>query len=677
MSALDTFIASSTRPQTSTQPVIPAAQPQASSGSALDSYLAKSNTLQQVTQPVQPIVLTQKPSLLQNIGSGFLSGLSGVVSGLSSLLGTVASQKPPAYVQNLNLLPGLNAKIKSAIQPAYNEVQNKLKQSAGGYQDASINVGGTQLSQDTGNMIGNFVGKQLPLFAAGGEAADLIGLPKVASGLFTNLTEESPRLAKFLVPYSENVVKNFGAFSAADQPDVSGVKNHVVQGLKDFGNSLLFGATGLIPNKLVSIPATATIVYGLSRLAGQDKSHSIAQAVFTGALETLGLFGNETQTHQDAVKQVIDEANDQIKNGTPEEQMQAKEVVQEFSGVNKPTPEDIATQIKAQRTTIDAAQPKNPEIEKPPVEEPPVPPTGQSTFNHTRDYEVNGKNYAEYHVGETGRLVVEKNADGYRIPNISVDEALQKNKIATRTYEEINDKSIQDTGNPLRSSKNIMDLSDAGQALWKSLVRDGKAQIVDDYYQMKVPEQIKNVEKPVDNIPGTEVPNTRADTLLKAAVEKKIIESQGEVPTHTSQKVADWAAKSVDYIKNNPDDYMDVALGIKDAPEGVPVEAIYAAAEIKAIQDGDVKAILDLSRSTVPTEAGRGLKALDSSDPNSPVKIVRDIEKAREEAAQKTLPKSKKPAKAREEIVKKGKAEVKTTRMKLAEAQSLLESLVC
>lgn len=189
---------------------------------------------------------------------------------------------------------------------------------------------------------------------------------------------------------------------------------------------------------------------------------------------------------------------------------------------------------------------------------------------------------------------------------------------------------------------------------------------------------IENTPKIETTTPLNEVPNTRSEKLLKAAVEKKLIDStEGEIATHTKESMKTWANDAVDYINKNPDTYMDIAMGRVKEPNGVPAESIYTAAEIKAIAEGDTAKILELAKSTVPTEAGRGLKRLDSSDPNSPVKIVRDIEKAREEAAQKTLPKSRKTATVRTEAVKKGKAEVKTMRMKLAEAQSLLDKLVC
>ena len=175
---------------------------------------------------------------------------------------------------------------------------------------------------------------------------------------------------------------------------------------------------------------------------------------------------------------------------------------------------------------------------------------------------------------------------------------------------------------------------------------------------------------------GEVVPSTRGETVLRAAVEKKLIDAmdiEGEVPTHVRENVTQWANDADEYIKQNPDSYMDVAMGKKSHPNA---EAVYTAAEIKAVQEGDVAKIMELSKSSVPTEAGRGLKKLDSADPNSPVKIIRDVTKAREEAATKTV-RGKNIRKARETVIKKGKAEVKTARMKIAEAQSLLDQLVC
>lgn len=129
---------------------------------------------------------------------------------------------------------------------------------------------------------------------------------------------------------------------------------------------------------------------------------------------------------------------------------------------------------------------------------------------------------------------------------------------------------------------------------------------------------------------GKEVPNTRAITLEKAAVEKKLTESLGDLPTHNQMDMKEQASKAVDYIDKNPEHALKVAKGEAISPPDILPESLYTALEARAIETGDVNLMRELKDSSLPTLAGQSLKALDSVDPNSPVKIMRDIEKSRE-----------------------------------------------
>jgi hypothetical protein len=55
-----------------------------------------------------------------------------------------------------------------------------------------------------------------------------------------------------------------------------------------------------------------------------------------------------------------------------------------------------------------------------------------------------------------------------------LNKGLQKKGIATKLYQDVNNKQIKEGKSPLKSD---MDLTDAGQALWKSLVRKGLAKV--------------------------------------------------------------------------------------------------------------------------------------------------------------------------------------------------------
>ena len=110
-------------------------------------------------------------------------------------------------------------------------------------------------------------------------------------------------------------------------------------------------------------------------------------------------------------------------------------------------------------------------------------------------------------------------------------------------------------------------------------------------------------------------------------------------------------------------------------PEGILPEAIYTAMEIKAIKEGDVATLKELSNSTIPTTAGQALKALDSADPNSPVKIMRDIQEFREAKAEKKTGKNKQQS--TKDMVNEIRKEVQKSVSKRQSWDSFIKEIQC
>ncbi len=130
-------------------------------------------------------------------------------------------------------------------------------------------------------------------------------------------------------------------------------------------------------------------------------------------------------------------------------------------------------------------------------------------FKLDREYVVEGNKFDEYFLNgdkRKGQITVDKNPKlGWRIRNVFVDDGatisgtpnnpnLQRKGLATRAYEDLNRLSIKETGKPLRSSEifgaknktGFTTLNEAGQKLWKNLVKLGKAELVDNlYYRFK------------------------------------------------------------------------------------------------------------------------------------------------------------------------------------------------
>jgi len=153
------------------------------------------------------------------------------------------------------------------------------------------------------------------------------------------------------------------------------------------------------------------------------------------------------------------------------------------------------------------------------------------------------------------------------------------------------------------------------------------------------PEVVKGGQASMGVETGEQVTNTRAQTLEQAAVAKKLTEGLGDLPTHSKIDMTEQANSALDFVEKNKDQALKIAKGEDLSPGHILPESVYTALEIKAMKEGDVKTILELSKSTIPTEAGQRLKALDSNDPNSPVKILRDIQGERQAKAVKERPK--------------------------------------
>lgn len=171
------------------------------------------------------------------------------------------------------------------------------------------------------------------------------------------------------------------------------------------------------------------------------------------------------------------------------------------------------------------------------------------------------------------------------------------------------------------------------------------------------------------------VPNTRAVALDKAATIKKLTEGLGELPTHDRMNLVEQGNRATDFVESNPTEAMRVASGDTLPPQGILAESVYTALEAKAIREGDVTTIKELSQSKVPTLAGQQLKALDSVDPNSPVKILRDIQTALEEKMVKKT--GMKTAKAKEVVVKEIKQSLDESTTKRPTWEKFIEDLTC
>jgi len=169
---------------------------------------------------------------------------------------------------------------------------------------------------------------------------------------------------------------------------------------------------------------------------------------------------------------------------------------------------------------------------------------------------------------------------------------------------------------------------------------------------------------------GKQVPSTRGEDVLHAAVERKLIEALPELPTHVEMNVSKETAKAIDFIKSNPEEALRISQG-EEGNSSVRPEAVYTAMEEKAVREGDAETLLKLSQSKLPTEAGQRLKLLDSKDPNSPVKIMRDIRETREAIGERRA----KTTKAK--VVNEIKSTMRRTRSSLMTWDQVVNKIIC
>jgi len=147
------------------------------------------------------------------------------------------------------------------------------------------------------------------------------------------------------------------------------------------------------------------------------------------------------------------------------------------------------------------------------------------------------------------------------------------------------------------------------------------------------------VKPTIVSVPREQLPVASKEGIEKISrLEARVTESLDKTPqeikdqlgsTFTTMNKKENIAKAVDYVIKNPEDAMRVLRGEIEAPKDILKNSIYVAMENMA--RGDVTLARKLA-SLASTRAGQELSILTEIDPNSPVKIMRDIIKVREEA---------------------------------------------
>jgi len=150
-----------------------------------------------------------------------------------------------------------------------------------------------------------------------------------------------------------------------------------------------------------------------------------------------------------------------------------------------------------------------------------------------------------------------------------------------------------------------------------------------------------------------EKPSGVAKSIEAKAIEEGLIKDGfGELAGYDPVKIKEQAQLASDLLTRDFDKAIRIIEGTDSLPEGLKGSAFLKGVEQYAMETKDGELMSKLAKSNLATEAstaGQTLRLLAEKDPNSPVAKIQEIERIRENVAEKKL-KGKKPEVVKSEI---------------------------
>lgn len=219
--------------------------------------------------------------------SGFLEGAAGLVDAVGG-----------------NIMRWLEKKTFNRGEQ-YNALPKEWQKLSEGLKEKNKQAGVSEFTQALGEGVGAGIAK-FPLYALGGEAVAATKIPALASGLLTKF----PTVGRYLAPIVENTLQNTGAFELANQPFA---EDHWKQFKTDLRDAGLFAFTGIIPKKILSIPATGLLSFGMAKLDGASNGDAVAAGVLNAGMHGVGVLGDKpAMTHEQALGMIRRESFSKI-----------------------------------------------------------------------------------------------------------------------------------------------------------------------------------------------------------------------------------------------------------------------------------------------------------------------------------------------------------------------------
>lgn len=191
------------------------------------------------------------------------------------------------------------------------------------------------------------------------------------------------------------------------------------------------------------------------------------------------------------------------------------------------------------------------------------------------------------------------------------------------------------------------------------------------------PDVLRNTNSPVQGTGESKVRGL-SQSVEDAVLSKKLTDTLGELPQYDTVNMADQAKLANELISRNYEQAKRIAMGIEPAPEGLLSSVMFKAVELKAIKDRDISTLSDLATQSEllssATEAGQFISGFANRDPESPVKAIADVKKAREVAAERKMGDV---SKAKKKIVNEIKAEIRNKAPKKQSWSEFVDSITC
>lgn len=202
--------------------------------------------------------------------------------------------------------------------------------------------------------------------------------------------------------------------------------------------------------------------------------------------------------------------------------------------------------------------------------------------------------------------------------------------------------------------------------------------------EVKSPTESTTTPKPGTKVPEAVVPSettrkSKVGASIEAkAIEKGLTESFGDTAEYTPITIKDQAERAAKLIIEDVQKAKDVALGHEPLPDGLRAGTILKAMEDYAMRNNDVELLRGLANSPLTSETSlhaQELRILAERNPDSATVRIREIAKAREEAALRKTG-TKDVATAKKKIAGEIKAEIAKTHTKETWSQ-FVESIKC